>query len=141
MIKVTRKHLEQPRVYELLTTLDPSFTKRLERLVDIEDYSRKLSNHACFEIAENEDGLIGAIAFYENEQSLFIPFVCVSIHSRRMGVADSLLKSICQYADTVGKPISLEVRSSNSNAINLYTKHSFNVVNKINNKLLMTRDI
>ena len=81
----------------------------------------------------------GVIAFYENEKELYITYVCVSVAKRRMGVADRLLHSVCRYADSIGKPISLEVWVSNTKAIMLYEKHGFEKVRGDTEKYLMTR--
>ncbi len=123
----------------MLCTLDPMFAKRLEETVNIEDYSRKLSEHANFEIAEFDSSIIGIVAFYENESELYIPYVCVSISKRGMGVADILLNNICHYADMKNKPISLEVRTSNIGAIRLYRKFSFDTTCDSDIKCHMTR--
>ncbi len=81
----------------------------------------------------------GVIAFYENEKELYITYVCVSVAKRRIGVADRLLHSVCRYADSIGKPISLEVWVSNTKAIMLYEKHGFEKVRGDTEKYLMTR--
>lgn len=138
MISLSREHLPRDVVYDLLLSLDPLFAKRLEKDVDIAEYSIKLAKNAMFEIAY-VSGVVGLIAFYENKNELYITYVCVSIAKRRMGVADMLLHSVCCYADDVGKPISLEVWVSNTKAISLYEKYGFEKVKVGTEKYYMTR--
>lgn len=139
MIKISRKRLEQNVVHDLLCTLDPLFAKRLEETVNIGDYSLKLAEHANFEVADISGEWEGVIAFYENEKELYIPYVCVSQSRRRMGVAGLLLDSVCSYADSLSKPISLEVRTSNVGAIKLYEKYGFEIKSDDGTKFYMTR--
>lgn len=139
MIKISRKRLKQNVVHDLLCTLDPLFAKRLEETVNIGDYSLKLAEHANFEVADISGEWGGVIAFYENEKELYIPYVCVSQSRRRMGVAGLLMDSVCGYADSKGKPVSLEVRTSNVGAIKLYEKYGFEIKGDDGTKYHMTR--
>ena len=139
MLKILRKRLNHNVVCDLLRTLDPSFAERLEETVNIDDYSRKLSDNAYFEVAENNSNIDGIIAFYENKSEIYIPYVCVSVFKRRMGIADALLNSVCNYASLVCKPISLEVRVSNIRAIRLYEKFGFKIMNEKESKFYMKR--
>ena len=42
-----------------------------------------------------------------------------------MGVGDAIVKALCKKAEELGEFISLEVRTSNTNAISLYEKNGF----------------
>lgn len=139
IITISRERLPENVVRDLLLSLDPSFAKRLAEDVNIGSYALKLAEHANFEVAHISGHMGGVIAFYENEKELYITYVCVSVAKRRMGVADRLLHSVCRYADSIGKPISLEVWVSNTKAIMLYEKHGFEKVRGDTEKYLMTR--
>ena len=138
-IVISRKKLSEDIVYDLLLTLDPSFAKNLSEEVNIKAYSLKLAEHANFEVADISNAVGGVIAFYENDKELYITYVCVNVSKRRMGVADLLLGSICRYADSIGKPVSLEVVVSNVGARNLYEKHGFKITHCGKAKFSMTR--
>lgn len=138
-VVISRERLTPDAVYGLLLLLDPSFAKSLSEEVDIKPYSVKLAVHANFEVATVSGHWGGVIAFYENEKELYIPYVCVSVANRRIGVADLLLDSLCRYADSLGKSVSLEVLTTNVAAIRLYEKHGFRIVKNGETKFYMTR--
>lgn len=140
MIEILSKRLNRETVYDLFYTLDPMFYKRLEETINVSVYSQKLAEHAEFLIAYISDEVVGIIAFYENEKQLYIPYVCVNVKKRRLGIASLLLDSFCAYADSIGKPISLEVRILNVGAIKLYEKYGFEIKSDNGTKFYMTRE-
>ena len=76
MFKISRKRLAREEVRALLFSLDAAFVERLAETVDVEDYCCKLSDNALFEIAENDGGIAGVVAFYENPSTIYITYVC-----------------------------------------------------------------
>ena len=139
MFKISRKHLAQEEVRALLFSLDAAFAERLAKTVDVEDYCRKLSDNAHFEIAENDEDIVGVVAFYENPLAIYITYVCVSAAQRQKGIAYQLMESICHYVDCQQKPVSLEVRVSNERAIKIYENAGFVVKSMNGEKFFMTR--
>lgn len=139
MFEVSRKRLTQHEIRALLFSLDPAFVERLAKTVDVEDYCRKLSDNAHFEIAENDEDIVGVVAFYENPLAIYITYVCVSAAQRQKGIACQLMDSVCRYADGQQKPVSLEVRISNERARRIYEKVGFMVKSTNNEKIFMTR--
>lgn len=139
MFKISRKRLTQDEVRTLLFSLDAAFVERLAETVDIEDYCCKLSDNALFEIAENDGGIAGVVAFYETPSAIYITYVCVNVAQRQKGVAYQLMDSICRYVDCQQKSVSLEVRVSNERAIKIYEKAGFVVKSMNREKFFMTR--
>ncbi len=139
MFKISRKRLALEEVRALLFSLDAAFAERLAKTVDVEDYCRKLSDNAHFEIAESNGDVVGAVAFYENPSTIYITYVCVSVSHRQKGAASLLIDSICRYADCRQKSVSLEVRISNERARRIYEKVGFMVKSTNNEKIFMTR--
>lgn len=139
MFEVSRKRLTQHEIRALLVSLDPAFVERLAETINVEDYCRKLSDNAFFEIAESNGDVVGAVAFYENPLAIYITYVCVSAAQRQKGIACQLMDSVCRYADGQQKPVSLEVRISNERARRIYEKVGFMVKSTNNEKIFMTR--
>ena len=141
MYEVTRKNLEEEEVLTLLYSLDSSFASQLQEKVNLEEYSRKLSANAFFEVARLENIIVGVIAFYINVETsnLYVPYVCVHSAYRHKGIADMLMTDLCHYADSRNVEISLEVRKCNRGAIRLYEKFGFQTVGDNGIKLYMTR--
>lgn len=139
MFEVSRKRLTQHEIRALLVSLDPAFVERLAETINVEDYCRKLSDNAFFEIAESNGDVVGAVAFYENPSTIYITYVCVSVSHRQKGAASLLIDSICCYADCRQKSVSLEVRISNERARRIYEKVGFMVKSTNNEKIFMTR--
>ncbi len=139
MFEVSRKRLTQHEIRALLVSLDPAFVERLAETINVEDYCRKLSDNAFFEIAESNGDVVGAVAFYENPLAIYITYVCVSAAQRQKGIACQLMDSVCRYADGQQKPVSLEVRVSNERAMKIYEKAGFAVKSTNGEKFFMTR--
>ena len=140
MFKISRKRLAREEVRALLFSLDAAFAERLAKTINVEDYCRKLSDNAFFEIAESNGDVVGAVAFYENPSTIYyITYVCVSVSHRQKGAASLLIDSICRYADCRQKSVSLEVRISNERAMKIYEKAGFAVKSTNNEKIFMTR--
>lgn len=139
MFEVSRKRLTQHEIRALLVSLDPAFVERLAETINVEDYCRKLSDNAFFEIAESNGDVVGAVAFYENPSTIYITYVCVSVAQRQKGIACQLMDSVCRYADGQQKPVSLEVRVSNERAMKIYEKAGFAVKSTNGEKFFMTR--
>jgi len=129
MITISREHLKSDEIFRLIQSLDSSFANKLQESVDLNKYSKKLATYATFEIARINDDIHGIIAFYINKENkeIYIPYVCVNTFKRHLGIAKSLLESICEYAQLEKMSIALEVRKTNINAIKLYNTFGFQI--------------
>lgn len=82
-------------------------------------------NNVFIGIKEN-GSLIGYLSLYESLDEGYINNIAVLKDKRRKGIGKSLLKEITHYAVSKGLSfISLEVRVSNTPAINLYSSFGF----------------
>lgn len=144
-LNVKIERLSSDIVSNLINTLDESFACRLRQVVNIDDYSVKLSNNATFVVAKYKDEYVGVIAYYYNEveKEFYIPYVCVKSSCRKLGIADLMMNKICFEADNLNFNISLEVRNDNLSAINLYKKYGFEsvVVNDAKSKMIRLRSL
>jgi ribosomal protein S18 acetylase RimI-like enzyme len=140
-IQLRREKLSPHIVHKLLLELDPQFAERLSKTVVLSEYAKKLSEHAYFVSAQSQEGYLGICAYYINNVSreYFIPYICIGVSHRNVGVAGSIMKTICEDADLHHYKISLEVRNDNIGAINLYHKYGFVEVSVGNIKTSMAR--
>lgn len=141
-IVLRREKLSTQIVHKLLLELDPQFAQRLSKTVVLSEYAKKLSVHAYFVLAKSQDEYLGICAYYINNVSreYFIPYICIGILHRNVGVAKSIMKVICDDADLHHYKISLEVRKDNIGAINLYHKYGFIETSVGDHKISMTRN-
>ena len=141
-ISIKIENLSCDLVNKLINTLDEQFAKRLQQVVNLDDYSIKLSNNASFVVEICGGEYVGMIAYYfnENKREFYIPYLCVKSSYRKLGVADLMMNKICFEADKKGYNISLEVRKDNVSAIKLYEKHGFNARHGSDIKIIMIRN-
>lgn len=86
------------------------------------------SGYHCL-VAESDYNIVGFAVLLFGAEEAHLLNICVEPHARKQGVAKRLLSDIC---DTVQRErvteLFLEVRASNSSAINLYSSMGFNQV-------------
>ena len=58
--------LSYQQVFDLFIKYNDNFVPRLSDDVDIENYSKKVSDNALFAVYKNEDNIIGFVAYYLN---------------------------------------------------------------------------
>ena len=93
------------------------------------DESFKNTNYSFFAAINYDNIVIGYIGLYKIIDQGYITNIAVDKHFRNIGVASKLLKSTITYAKNNNiKFLSLEVRASNTSAINLYRKFNFSLV-------------
>ena len=123
------------QIYDHLIKCNKSFVPHLSSYVDIEAYSMKISTKAkCFisYCEHNEDMIIGLIAGYMNESSMFITNVSVDPDYTNQGIGKTLLdecESFCKSNNI--DVIRLEVKPENEKAIQFYLKNNFNKKDEI----------
>jgi len=88
-----------------------------------------LSEYTYFAAHTKTGAIVGYVAMYQVLDEAHIVNIAVLSEYRRMGIADKLLKVLTDYGVfKENDPVSvffLEVRQSNSAAIELYRKHGF----------------
>ena len=81
---------------------------------------------SVFFVAKYEDTVVGYIGMHHVIDEGFIANVAVSPQFRQKGIAKALIQTLIAYAEQHALSfITLEVRKSNQNAINLYTGQGF----------------
>ncbi len=84
------------------------------------------NEHACFLVAEDENGILGYAGMMTVLDEGSITNVAVRPDRRRRGVADELVRALKREAlSRKIAVINLEVRQGNEAAIALYAKHGF----------------
>ena len=129
---------------ELLNKFSMEFDPPLSSRVDIKAYAEKLSRYANFLIAEEQNRVIGYLAFYKNQNAmeLYITSLCVSNTYRGKGIGKKLLDHLCNIGLSEGYPsISLEVRKNNKNAFGFYKKMQFEISQTRSETILMNKRI
>jgi GNAT superfamily N-acetyltransferase/SAM-dependent methyltransferase len=112
-----------------LRACDESFVPPLNARVNIDDYARKLGDHAQRFEAWADGELIGLVAAYCNapdRQRAFITSVSVLPSWQGRGVASQLLAQCLEYLRHLGfARVELETDDHNSAAHRLYARHGF----------------
>lgn len=117
-------------------------SKDIRKIIDIEELSYKdpwprevfimdylFNSSALYYIAKTENKIVGFIGIWLEPTRLHIINVAVHPEYRNEGVGTQLLLFAINYAkERKFKEVSLEVRKSNENAIRLYKKLGFEVV-------------
>lgn len=94
----------------------------------------------------SDNKLVGFIHVNKLYEVMDIVNVVVSLDYRKQGIATSLINYAIEQFDDL-KTIMLEVNENNANAISLYEKNGFKIINKRNNyygsdaALIMKRDV
>jgi ribosomal protein S18 acetylase RimI-like enzyme len=132
-MKITLEHIQQH-----LKTCSSIFTPKLSSYVDIEQYSKKIFDHAKLFVEFDKNKMIGLVAAYDNSMKKigWITNVSVDPGYVRKGIASRLMNECRNYFEKRGYlNIFLEVYCDNKKAIELYTKHGF-IVHKNNNNII-----
>ena len=140
---IKRTKLKDDAIVTLFYELDVDFIKRIEENVEITSYSKKLAENANFIIAIKDNGTVACLAYYINQikSEIYIPYICVGVEYRGLGLGEMMLSDVCNYADQESMSISLEVLENNNRAIALYKKFGFKEchLNNGTDKIYMTR--
>lgn len=115
-----------------LVACDDCFVPRLSERVDIASYANKISINATRFEAWSNGRLIGLLAMYCDSPHRGIAFITnVSLlpYWRGRGIASMLLQDSIRHVDKLGYvQIDLEVDLRNTNALRLYAKHGFRLL-------------
>jgi ribosomal protein S18 acetylase RimI-like enzyme len=128
MIKINHySSLPFNRIYNLLNELDKEFVPHLSHQVEIDKYSKKLSQRASFILLESDIDL-GLIAYYLNEKLCFISSFAIKSEYQGKGYSSKMYKTLIKGINKNIKIIRLEVSKINTKAINFYFKIGFNII-------------
>lgn len=82
--------------------------------------------HARYIVAEDNGQVLGYMGMYVVEDQGFVSNIAVAPHARRQGIASQLMSEQIRYASDNGvREIMLEVRASNTSAMELYKRFGF----------------
>jgi ribosomal protein S18 acetylase RimI-like enzyme len=134
------ENLDQSRVLQILSETDALFDPPLSSVVKLDEYSVKLSSKAHFALAHQAGRLAGVIAFYLNDDAsqIYMPYVVVYPQFRNQHVATDLLEYVIR-SNPGYATVALEVVKTNTAALNLYKKLSFEVIEDRDHTYLMRR--
>lgn len=120
------------QVFQHLRHCDLSFMPPLSSRLSIADYSNKIYSFAERFECTVEDQLIGLIAMYCNDplsKNAHITSVSVYPEHQGLGIAKRLMQMAIQWANSLHfQKISLHVNPKNEQAIQLYHKFGFSIV-------------
>lgn len=137
----------QIQIQNILQNCDKFFIPKLSEKVNINEYAKKIFDHAIRFEAWDVDTLIAIIAMYinkedENKTFGYITNVCVVNGYNNKGIASNLLTNCIEYATQDNLFfIELEVDKNNSSAINLYSKFKFLVKREENFSKFMSLEL
>ncbi len=136
--------LSDTMVHSLLMRFDMSFDEPLHDEIDFIAYSKKLSLHAHFILAYNDNDLMGFISYYINEEGQFayVPFIAVHQDCRHQGVGHLMLSYLLGKLSIEIKHVRLEVKESNAYAQMFYKREGFYVISEPNKgRILLNKDL
>ena len=126
IVPMDRSHISQIAVLEQECFSDPWSEAALEE----ELYNPQ----ASFIVAEDgEGGVLGYAGLHVVLDEGYIANVAVEEAARRHGVASALMDVYCRFGQAHLAFLTLEVRASNTSAIQLYLKHGFEEVGRRKN--------
>jgi ribosomal-protein-alanine N-acetyltransferase len=135
----------QQEIHSHLKECTDHFVPPLHQKVNLEEYSTKLFTRATRFEAWKDNHLVGLVAAYLNDPDQkqgYITSVSTTGKYSGKGVASSLMKMCIQHAREMKfKEIKLEVSEKNRNAIKLYQKFNFAVIEIRDDSLIMKYDI
>ena len=141
IVPMDRSHISQIAALEKECFSDPWSEAALEE----ELYNPQ----ASFIVAEDgEGGVLGYAGLHVILDEGYIANVAVEEAARRHGVASALMDVYCRFGQAHLAFLTLEVRASNTSAIQLYLKHGFEEVGRRKNfysnpkedAIIMTRE-
>lgn len=144
-MKFSNRNLSYTVVLELLNEAETSFVPPLSQNIPftVEEYARKLSDSAQFIICENNDDIIGFLAYYENHEGQFayIPQIWVSDDHQRQGIGSMMVRELVSLLPNDIDSIRLEVRRANEKALTFYLKSNYYIVEEKDGRYLMQKSI
>jgi len=89
-------------------------------------YEDLVSNHrAHFYVAEKDDSVVGYVGIWKAMEKVHITTIAVDSSTRRQGIATALVETVIDKHAESDRPVTLEVRPSNTAALELYESLGF----------------
>ena len=137
--------LKKEPIYKFLKICDDLFVNRLSSMVNLSEYSEKISKkslQACYYV--NGD-LVGMSAFYTNNQKekiAYISIICIKEDYQGKGIGKILLNETIKHIKTMGfHSIKMEVNKKNKRSFNLYKKFGFDILEEKENSMIVGKDL
>lgn len=119
----------RPELISMIAAAAEGLPPVFREVTAVEAYADKLLSAARFEVARDDDQVVGLVAYYANDLSTrqaFITLVSVAPTARKRGIAARLVSQVITRCENEGfKTISLQVLSNNAAANALYSKYDF----------------
>ncbi len=133
--------LPEKEITYFLKKIKKNYIPSLDTVVNIGEYSKKISNNATQFISYNDKKLIGLLACYLNDsegKTAYITILGVLEEYQGLGIASKLLdKLINEAREKKFEKIRLAVYYKNKKAIDLYKKKGYSVIRKEASKYIM----
>lgn len=141
LITISHKELRLTHILELLKKFDKCFNPPFSQSIDLETYADKLSQHACFIVAEAESHIVGLLAYYRNdlENELYIPYLVVDNAFQGYSIGKYMLEKLINKHGNVYHAIVLEVVKTNLKALDFYKRNDFKETEDRGDKFLMIK--
>jgi GNAT superfamily N-acetyltransferase len=144
-IKFTIQKSTESNVYNHLSYIDNDFVPRLSNKIDLNSFSKKISNNTIRFEAWHVDKLIALVSAYFNNYEAktgYINHVGVCKEYRGLGISDTLITNAINYGIDRGfKDLKLEVSKDNLAAVKLYRKYNFNTEKIQSNMMQMCKNL
>ena len=112
----------------------------MSSMVNIKDYTLKLSKFAKVYFAEQNDYDIGMVAFYFDikNNKIFITSISVLPDYQKKGIGKKLLEKVKSesFLNNIDR-IDLEVQKSNIKAIKFYLENKFSLIEEKENSFIL----
>jgi len=111
---------------ERINELGLSLNKNFSITYNLNDY---LENDKYIILVSYDQNVNGFLIAYNNLDNIELEAIVVDINKRKEGIGSTLLEYLINYAKREEKSILLEVASNNTEALNLYKKDDFKIIN------------
>ncbi len=141
-VRTLRLDLEEAG--RLLTVFSDAFSTPLLETAGIDEYIRKLSDHAWFLIMEQGGEAAAFSTYYMNDElrQLYVSLLGVRKDLQGQGAGKILMRETVRIAEEAGySSIGLEVDKDNVRAYNYYVKQGFEISQDREKKYLMVKKL
>lgn len=129
--------LFKPRLFQRITSNNKDYS--------IEDYIDKLNINGDIFIYIKDNKIMGVVAVYTNDKlscTAFIPILFVLLEHQGKGIARKLLIKVKQYSKAKAmKFIRVNTWIENNNAISLYVKNKFKILEISNSNVQLIAEL
>lgn len=127
-------HLNKDTIYDFLFRCNDHFPVDLSSIVNLSEYSEKLSKYSTQTCYYVDDMLVGILMYYSNHniaKKAFVPIICNIREYQGRGIGKKLVTETLSNLLLNGyNSVGLEVHKTNPRSINLFLKHGFEIVSE-----------